>query len=220
MRYFGHSTSKGANYATKALCVGLAGLIVFGLFGCQFVGGLEELVVADNANGGAGGTGGSGVGGNSTSSSSSSSSGIVNIADVECGGSLCTVGSQSSCCADHYMTNSDPFIECVKGPPGNDGCRTSGGANGYETRIKCQLPSHCPQGSVCCGNIEAISIMTWFVSLSCTTTCPWPDTIVCDPMSPTNDCPIVNNNGNMVQTTCQAHELLPTGYFVCNLPSP
>lgn len=218
MKHVDPPTAKRANNATKALCMGLAGSFLLSIFGCQFLGSLDELAVANEANGGGGGRGGAGNGGNGgsgSSSSSSSSSGIVNIADVECGGSLCTVGSQSSCCSDHYMTNSSPFIECVNGPPGNDGCRTSGGANGFETRIKCQWPSHCPQDSVCCGNIETVSIMTWFVSLACTTTCTWPDTIACDPMGQPTDCPIINDNGNMIQTTCQAEGLLPTGYFVC-----
>jgi len=212
---------RSATAKSRTLGLGLAGMILYGSFGCQVIGGLEDLVVAGNTSGGAGGTGGAGTGGESaSSSSSSSSSGIIVMADVDCGGSLCTVGSQSACCSDHYQTNSDPFIECVTGPPGNDGCNTAGGANGYETRIKCQLPSHCPTSTVCCGNIETIAVVTWFVSLSCATTCTWPDTIACDPMSPMNDCPVVNNDGMMVQTTCQQHMLLPTGYFVCALPGP
>lgn len=212
--------TRRAKHEAKALCVGLAGMIFYGSFGCQILGGLEELVIAGNGNGGAGGTSGTGMGGDSVSSSSSSSSGIVVTADVDCGGSICTVGSQSACCSDHYKTNSSPYIECVNGPPGNDGCNTAGGANGYETRIKCQLPSHCPENTLCCGNIETIGVTTWFISLSCATTCIWPDTFACDPMNPMNVCPMVENDGMMVQTTCQQHALLPTGYFVCALPGP
>jgi hypothetical protein len=205
--------------ASSTFVSGLAGLILFGSCGCQIIGGLEDLQLA-GPTGGAGGTSGSGSNNASGGNASSSSSGIIVTADVECGGTICTVGSESSCCYDHYLTNSKPFIECVNGPAGNDGCKTSGGANGYETRIKCQWPDQCPSGSVCCGNVETISIVTWFVSVGCNTACAWPDTILCDPMSPSTECPMVNDQGMMVQTTCQPAEMLPTGYFNCSLPNP
>lgn len=196
---------------------GLAGIASFGLIGCQFVGGLEDLRLANGVADGGAGSGGNGSSNSSGSSSSSasSSSGVPIMGDVACEGEMCPIGPESACCLDHYKMNSAPFVECVTGPPGNDGCRTAGGANGYETRIKCQIAAHCPPGTVCCGNIETVSVLTWYTSLSCATSCSWPDTVICDPMSPKNECPVVNDNGMMVQTACAATDLLPSGYSVC-----
>ncbi len=196
--------------------VGLAGLIASSVLGCQVIAGLEDLKLANEVDGGIDGSGGS-VGETSSSSSVSSSSGEPIMGDIACGGTTCPIGLESACCSDHYQTNSSPFVECVTGPPSNDSCNTAGGANGYETRIECQLPSHCPQGTVCCGNIETISVFTWYVTLSCAATCAWPDTVVCDPMNPMN-CPVVDNNSTMVQTVCAASDLLPPEYGVCKLP--
>jgi hypothetical protein len=194
----------------------LGGILFSSILGCQVVGGLEELKLANDAAGGAGGSGGNGTSSTGNSSSSvASSSGAPIMGDVACGGVTCPIGTESACCYDHYKTNSDPYLECVNGPAGNDGCNTAGGANGYETRIECQLPAHCAIGTVCCGNIETISIVTWYTTLSCTTTCTWPDTVVCDPMNPNNVCPVVNDNGTMVQTACAASDILPPGYGVC-----
>lgn len=195
----------------------MAGILGGFSFGCQIVGGLEELkLAADAVDGGVGGSGNTGSSG-SSSSSSSSSSGEPIMGDVLCGAGTCPIGPESACCSDHYQLSSDPFVECVMGIAATDGCNTAGGANGYETRIECQLPAHCPKGTVCCGNIETISIMDWYPTLSCQSTCAWPDTVVCDPMNPMNDCPIVNDQGTMVQTMCLASDLLPTGYAVCKI---
>lgn len=199
--------------------LGLAGAFVLGLLGCQVVGGLEDLRLADGGAGGAGNggeTSGSNAGSSSSSSASSTSNGAPIMGDIACGSEICPIGVESACCSDHYKMNSNPFVECINGPPSNDGCNTAGGASGYETRIECQLPAHCPPGTVCCGNIETIlMVATWYPTLSCTTSCIWPDTVVCDSMSPNNDCPIVNDNGKMVQTACATSELLPPNYTVC-----
>lgn len=207
------------NPISLALFLGLAWWTIETNIGCQFIGGLDELKLASDAGVGGNDTGGSGGNGssgtNSSSSSSSSSSGVPIMGDIACDTTTCPIGDESACCSDHYHTNSQPWIECVTGPPGADGCKTAAGANGYESRIKCQLPTHCAQGTVCCGDIETVSVLTWYVSLSCTAACNWPDTIACDPMNPMNDCPVVNDNGTMRQTTCTASDLLPTGYFVC-----
>lgn len=195
--------------------VGLAGMIAWSIFGCQALGGLEELKLANETDGGLGGSGGGSE--TNASSSISSSSGIPIMGDVACDADLCPIGPESACCSDHYHTNSDPWVECVTGPPSNDSCNTAGGANGYETRIECQLPSHCPQGTVCCGNTETIAVATWYTTLSCAATCAWPDTVVCDPMDAMSECPVVNDNGMMTQTTCQTSDLLPAGYGVCKI---
>jgi hypothetical protein len=201
----------------SAWLIGLAGILLPGPLACQVVGGLEELRLVEGGTAGSGGSGGQEIVSvaSSTSSASSSSSGTPIMGDVACGMGTCPIGAESACCSDHYQTNSSPFVECVKGPPGNDGCNTAGGANGYETRIKCQIPAHCPTGMVCCGNLDTIAVATWYTTLSCATTCTWPDTIVCDPMNPNNDCPIVNEAGNARQTICTVSDLLPPGYSVC-----
>lgn len=136
------------------------------------------------------------------------------MGDIACGGGTCPIGVDSACCFDHYMSNSPPYEVCVTGAPSVDDCNTAGGTNGYETRIECQLPSHCPQGTVCCGNHETI-VISWYTTLSCAATCTWPDTIVCDPMDANTVCPVVNDNGMMRQTTCTTTDLLPAPYAVC-----
>jgi hypothetical protein len=197
--------------------LGLAGVAFFGLIGCQFVGGLDDLQLANgNANGGAGGGGnGSSNSAGNASSSVASSSGVPIMGDLACDATTCPLGPESACCSDHYHTNSPPFVECINGPPSDDGCNTAGGANGYETRIECQIPAHCPPGTICCGNIETVAVLTWYTTLSCAVSCTWPDTVACDPMNPNNDCPLVNDNGMMVQTTCATSDLLPPSYAVC-----
>jgi hypothetical protein len=203
------------NMRQQAWLVGLAGILCASL-GCQVIGGLEELKLDPNAGNGGSGSGGSGGSGSTSSSSASSSSGVPIMGDIACGeGTICPVGPESACCYDHYKLSNQPYLECVNGSASTDGCNTAGGANGYETRIECQLPTHCATGTVCCGNIETISIVTWYPTLSCTTTCAWPDTVVCDLNSSTNACPMVNNNGTMVQTTCMPSEYLPSVYGVC-----
>lgn len=194
--------------------VGLAGMMVASI-GCQVVGGLQELKLAPDA--GEGGSGVGGASGSSSSSSTSSSSGMPIMGDIACGENICPVGIESACCYDHYKTNAEPYLQCVNGPADNDGCNTAGGANGYETRIECQLPTHCAAGAVCCGNIETIGPATWYTTLSCATTCTWPDSVVCDLNSSTHECPMVNHNGNMVQTMCMPSEYLPPEYGVCGI---
>jgi len=202
---------------TAAFVRGLAGIAFFSLIGCQVVGGLEDLRLVSRAADGGAGSGGNGSTSSSASSSSSvaSSSGAPIMGDIACDGEICPVGTESACCSDQFKINSKPFMECVNGPPSDDGCNTAGGANGYETRIECQIPAHCPPGTVCCGNFDTILSVNWYSTLSCTTSCTWPDTVVCDPNSSINDCPVVNIDGKMVQTACTATDLLPLGYAVC-----
>lgn len=197
---------------------GLAGLASTSTLGCQLVGGLDELRLGAGATGGGAGSGGNGGGGggdvaSSSSSSSSSSSGVPIMGDISCIGEICPVGIESACCYDDGKSNA----VCVNAPPATDGCDTAGGASGYETRIECQLPAHCPPGTVCCGNLETIETTTWYPILGCASTCVWPDTVVCDPMGamPDEVCPIVNDQGMMRQTKCQVSDFLPTGYAVC-----
>ena len=53
--------------------VGLAGMITSGIVGCQVIGGLEDLKLANDVDGGMGGNGGNDTNGSSSVSSSSGS---------------------------------------------------------------------------------------------------------------------------------------------------
>ncbi|MDC3956639.1 hypothetical protein [Polyangium jinanense] len=180
-------------------------------------------------NGGSGqggaGNGGSGQGGagNASSSSSSvqsSSSGPMPPAVmVACGDVSCAVQGQSACCWDEYDFNDPPQGECVSGPDDNDNCSTDFGGNGqpgFESRIECQLPEHCPAGTVCCGDLMQTQNGNWYPLLRCAATCTYPEQrVVCDPQAPDTDCPVVQTGQGQVQTTCQPSTILPDGYSIC-----
>ena len=95
-----------------------------------------------------------------------------------------------------------------------DDCHTAETSDaGLETRIECQLPAHCPQGQVCCGQRAQLSGQTVYVHVTCESQCEWTDVTLCDPQAPV--CPEIETQGGKVQTTCVDSGLLPDGYFVC-----
>jgi hypothetical protein len=144
-------------------------------------------------------------------SSSSTGGGVVTL---DCGGGLqCERGGQKACCWHDY---DDPEVgECVEGPPNNDNCMTDG--QNRETRIECQLPEHCPMGTVCCGEREFGNNTTWYSSVRCLATCLNPDIVLCDQEGEKGpDCPVVTQGGNQIQTTCKPSTLLPPGFLICS----
>ena len=143
------------------------------------------------------------------SSSSSSGGGIA----VDCGQTECKVENQSACCWDNFQLNGPPQGECVQGSPENDGCDTEydGMGNGAETRIECQLPSHCKDGEFCCGDRVLLDAgSAYYATTSCQASCDEPDRILCDPLAASDLCPL--------GTFCVESQLLPPGYFICSNP--
>jgi hypothetical protein len=140
---------------------------------------------------------------------------------VGCGDVECPVDGQSACCWDEYNYNDPPQGECVSGPVDNDNCATDFGDNnngvpGFETRIECQLPEHCPQGTVCCADLTQTQNGNWYNYIRCAATCDYPQQrVLCDPQAPDNVCPTVQTGNGPVQTTCQGSTILPPGYNIC-----
>ncbi|MDI1448797.1 hypothetical protein [Polyangium sp. 6x1] len=177
-------------------------------------------------NGGSSSQGGAGQGGagngpasSSSSSMQSSSSGPMPVSMVACGDVVCPVGGQAACCWDEYDFNDPPQGECVSGPDDADNCETDFGGNGqpgFESRIECQLPEHCPAGTVCCGDLMQTQNGNWYPLLRCAATCDYPaQRVVCDPQAPDTDCPVIQTGQGPVQTTCQPSTILPDGYNIC-----
>ncbi len=151
--------------------------------------------------GGAGQGGGQGGGGQSSSSASASSSSMAASSSsssmassssggplpmVACGDTTCAIGTDQACCYDNYELNAPPQGECVSGPVENDNCQT--GATNRESRIECQLPEHCPSGTVCCGDLNTSQNGNWYSIVRCVAQCPYPGEItLCDPQNP--QCP-------------------------------
>jgi hypothetical protein len=134
---------------------------------------------------------------------------------LACGDTSCPVGGQNACCFDNYKVNPAPQAECVSGPVENDNCFTGQGQ--FETRIECQLPEHCPAGTVCCGDLNSTQNGNWYSIVRCVAQCPYPGEItLCDPASP--QCPVVMTQNGQVQTVCQQSSILPDGYSVCRVP--
>ncbi|MDI1435269.1 hypothetical protein [Polyangium sorediatum] len=171
-------------------------------------------------NGGAG-QGGAGNGPSSSSSStqSSSSGPMPPVVMVACGDVVCPVSGQSACCWDDSNYNDPPQGECVSGPDDNDNCATEFGGNGqpgFESRIECQLPEHCPAGTVCCGDLTQTQGGNWYPLLRCAATCTYPQQrVICDPQAPDTDCPVIQTGQGPVQMTCQPSTILPDGYNIC-----
>jgi hypothetical protein len=218
----------------------IAAACVFAIGGCRAVAGLGDLVFEGDGHGGteggaSGGAAGTGGGGTASASSAGGgtggagggaggqgSGGGAGGADagapqlVDCGEALtCEIGVEKACCWRDYA---DPESgECVQGPPDNDNCTS--GENGRQTRIECQLPEHCPVGTVCCGVRESLNNNPWYASTMCQADCPFPDIVLCDldgEQAP--DCPVVISGGQPVQTICKPSQLLPPGYLVCGPP--
>lgn len=199
-------------------------LVALGLVGCQAVGGIDDLTLATHGSGGSG----SGIGGGSSSASSGSSGsagggggaggsgGAPIVGDIICGASICPIGAGSACCHDEYATNPGPADECVLGPPETDNCNTAAGTTGFEARIECQLPSHCPTGTICCGAHSTSGGKNWYPTVSCQKECSYPFYPACDPNAPMDTCPLVTDvNGTMFQLTCKQSLILPDGSFMC-----
>ena len=176
------------------------------------------------AGNGGSGTGGAGNGSSSSSSAQSSSSGpMPPPVMVTCGDVLCPVEGQSACCWDEYEFNAAPRGECVTGPDDNDNCATDfgnpdQGVPGFETRIECQIPAHCPEGTVCCGELTQTNNGNWYNLTRCAATCEYgPHRVLCDPQAPDSDCPMVDIGNGPEQPNCLPSTILPDGYFICRL---
>jgi hypothetical protein len=101
---------------------------------------------------------------------------------------------------------------CVNAPNASDKCDSVVG----EVRIECQLPAHCPSGTVCCGDRET-NPQPHYVRVSCEPQCTNGNVVLCDVEGEkAPDCPIANMNGNPTQTVCKPSDLLPPGYLVCS----
>lgn len=177
----------------------------------------------ESASGAAGSGAGSVGGGPSTGGASSGGSAVGGSggappqADkLACGNQACPLGGNNACCWDEYELHAPPQAECVSGGVQMDNCFTHVGNDGMETRIECQLPSHCNSG-LCCARREFFGAANAvYTDLECANACDWPDVTVCDPASPS--CPLIDVEGQTVQSTCKPSELLPPGYYVCGLP--
>ena len=202
----------------------------------------DDVVVSRGGSDGSGGDTGSatvGSGAGTTTSSSSSSSGTGGSAGVggmgqggeppmatlECGNQLCPVAGDNACCFDRYQIYGQPQAECVMGPVASDGCTTSmpgeNGPGGFETRIECQVPEHCP-GQICCGQREAFQQMGqtygYYESVTCVNECSYPNIVLCATPGLEMGCPMLPSQNGPVQSVCQQSSLLPTGYYVCGYP--
>lgn len=177
-------------------------------------GGAEPQSSASAGGDGAGGngTGGNGAGGDTTSSSGSGPAPIM----IDCNGISCPADATNACC----WHNQGDTSECVQGPADADNCNTSAQQGGYATRIECQIPEHCPAGTVCCGNRVQGQQGTFYESLTCQETCPSPDIVICGNQGEEGPvCPyVVPMNSPPYQSVCKTSMLLPVGFFVCGQP--
>lgn len=165
-----------------------------------------------SASAGGNGAGGDGAGGDTTSSSSSGPAPIM----IDCNGISCPADATNACC----WHNQGDTSECVQGPADADNCNTAAQQGGFATRIECQLPEHCPEGTVCCGNRVPTQQGTYYESLTCQETCPSPDIVICGNEGEEGPvCPyVVPTNAPPYQSLCKTSMLLPPGFLVCGQP--
>jgi hypothetical protein len=163
-----------------------------------------NFVTSSNGSGGAGGSGGAAQGGGGSGGATTTTSTGTSGGTLDCGGGLtCPLGMDSACC---WYTIQD-VGSCIQGPPDPTTCNTFPQNGGYGARIECQLPSDCPQGTVCCGNRVPISgNLAYYSTVTCEAQCPPEDRILCNSMAP--GCP--------QGVDCVQSQILPPGYFVCS----
>jgi hypothetical protein len=128
------------------------------------------------------------------------------LLEVVCGeGAACPIVDKSACCWNRF----DQKGQCVTGP---GSCDTS--ANGAQSSyIQCQTDADCEVG-VCCGERLAGDMGNYYAKVTCEAQCGVYK--MCDDLGEAGpDCPLVEINGEPVQTTCKIANLLPPGYFAC-----
>jgi hypothetical protein len=162
-----------------------------------------------SGSGGSDSTTGAGAG-----SSMTTGSGGPNAMALECGNSTCPVGGENSCCWDNYEQHGQPQAQCAVGGIDDDDCMTPHNNAGYETRIECQLPSHCPAGQLCCALREDANTAL-YDETSCQQDCAYPHIVLCDQNTV---CPDLPTQGGSVQGVCKQSQLLPSNYTVCGYP--
>jgi hypothetical protein len=135
---------------------------------------------------------------------------------LPCGDTTCPLGGNSACCFDKYQTNPAPYATCVDAPANSDNCKTYVANDGLETRIECSQSSQCKDGDLCCAHRQFFNNNgSFYDTVSCQSSCGWPDVQLCDLGDPAATCPVVDTQNGPVQTVCKASTLLPGGYFVC-----
>lgn len=156
---------------------------------------------------GQGGTGGAGTGGSGTGGAGGTGGGPITGITLAChNAGDCLVPPSSACCWYNGPQNQDTGT-CIQGPPDQATCNTSPNfPEGYRTRIECQLPSHCPQGTVCCGNFVQGQ---YYADVTCQADCN--SVTLCDGTYPDPAANPACQPGEM----CQQSGSLPQGYFIC-----
>lgn len=109
------------------------------------------------------------------------------------------------------------------GTVATDGCTTAQeGGQGFETRIECKTAAHCGSGEICCARRKSGSSQgqqfSYYDQVTCEASCTAQQQqfVLCEPN--VTVCPMLPQNGNMVQGVCQQSQLLPKGYTVCGYP--
>jgi hypothetical protein len=160
---------------------------------------------SSSSAGGQGGQGQGGAGGATTTTTTTTTTSTgPGGGTLDCGNGLtCPLGMDSACCWSAFQDQG----QCIQGPPDPATCNTAPVNGGYRTRIECQLPSDCAQGTVCCGDrVPLGNGSAYYANVGCVAQCPPEDRILCDPMSPS--CPSGFN--------CIQSQILPPGYFICS----
>ncbi|AKT39077.1 hypothetical protein [Chondromyces crocatus] len=121
------------------------------------------------------------------------------VPPLDCGDKLeCPLEGDGACC---WRSGQGSGV-CIDGPANPATCNTSPGPSNRRTRIECQVPEHCPTGSVCCGTLQG----NYYTQTVCTAQCADPAITLCDPVAP--NCPASAPD-------CVSSSLLPPGYYVC-----
>jgi hypothetical protein len=134
---------------------------------------------------------------------SSTTSGEPEGVFVDCGGAACDVTNDGACCLEFQGQNS-ATVTCQ---PDETQCEAF-----VSTSIQCDDPFDCNPGKVCCAVRDDSG--QFYERTSCESQCEGSDRVVCDPNGPACE-PILNGQGQLVPTTCQQSQLLPSGYEVC-----
>jgi len=147
------------------------------------------------------------------------------LGDIDCGNTTCPIPGEI-CCWDKWGigTGNDDSGACYDAPVSPFDCNTEIENGGVQTVISCQTADQCSGGDQCCGDVVSFQTgggnLSYYPTVECRDSCPWPTRVMCKTNGSTAECPVVNLNGNNVQTECGPSTLLPAGFFVCRPPNP
>ncbi len=135
---------------------------------------------------------------------------------MDCGdNTVCDRGGAEICCWNDFGVNGPAETGECQASDSVD-CNNELSNEGLHSIISCQNSAQCDSGKVCCGHRVFFNQTAYYETVDCQSTCDYPDLVLCTGEGDDADCPIVNVQGQQVQTFCKASNRLPPGYFICS----